>query len=506
MKKINDYLLRNKFELVLSILIFLFIGFFSYLHLIRHDSLHSDYYDLGIMDQTVYNTFKGRILELTNPEGINNFKRMAIHNDIILAFLAPFYFIFSGAQTLVVIQTIVVALGAIPVYLLGKMILKSKPLSLTFAFAYLMYAPLQRAGNFDFHAVLLAVTFLLFMFYFFLRKKYWVTFIFFVLSIISKEQISLTTGFFAAIMAISAYKKNDRKQLFFSVLIFAISVVWFTASIWLIAPYFRGGQHFALSRYKTLGVGPTEIIKNFLLKPGTYFNFIFNSVNSNYLFLLLSPLAFVSLFSPIYLLMALPEFMINFLSSHSQMRGIDNHYAAIIIPFVFISAIFGVNEILKRKILDSKKLIWILITFTFIMSYYKGLLPYSKDSSLKLFMTHRSEMDSVKIWEKKLRDENISISISESLGAHFSQRIKMYRFSETYKYADYVLLMRNDIYNDWLDKKQSIKDYEKLKADKGYNMIYKDNEFEVYKKNGVIPSPDRVEGKLRRGSSLKITI
>ncbi len=483
MKKIFYYLFKNKIEVVLVLLILIYIGFFSFLHIVRHDSLHSNYYDLAIMDQTVYNTFRGRILEVTNPEGINNFKRMAIHNDIVLAFLAPFYLIYSGAQTLVVIQTIVIALGAIPIYLLSKMILKSKPLGLTFSFAYLMYAPLQRAGNFDFHAVMLAVTFLLFMFYYFIRKKYWISLAFFVLSIFSKEQIPLTTGVFAFFMAISAYKNNDKRKLFFSGVILFASILWFALSIWLIIPYFRGGQHFALSRYKTLGIGPTEIIKNFLIKPGTYFSFIFNSVNSNYLFLLLFPLAFVSLFSPIYLLMALPEFMINFLSSHSQMRGIDNHYAAIIIPFIFISAIFGVNEILKRKILDSKKIILIIVVFTLIMSYYKGLLPYSKDSSLKLFLTHRSEMDSVKEWENKLRDENISVSVSESLGAHFSQRIKMYRFSETYRYADYVLIMRNDIYNDWLDKKQAIKDYEKLKADKGYNMIYKDNEFEIYKRN-----------------------
>jgi len=481
-KKIIDFLFRNKTEVILAFLIFLYIGFFSFLHIVRHDSLHSNYYDLAIMDQTVYNTFKGRILEVTNPEGINNFKRMAIHNDIILAFLAPFYFIFSGAQTLVVVQTIVIALGAIPIYLLGKMILKSKPLGLTFAFAYLMYAPLQRAGNFDFHAVMLAVTFLLFMFYFFLRKKYWISFIFFVLSIFSKEQISLTAGFFAAIMAAFAYRKNDRKQLFFSILIFVIGVIWFVASIWLITPYFRGGQHFALSRYESLGDGPFDVIKKIFTNPGLYTSLIFNYDNLSYLFLLLFPLGFLSLFSPGYLLIALPEFMVNFLSNHPQMRGIDNHYAAIIMPFVFISAIFGVNEILKRKILDSRKIILMIIVFTFVMSYYKGLLPYSKDSSLNLFLTHRSEMDSVKIWENKLKDENISVSVSESLGAHFSQRIKMYRFSETYRYADYVLIMKSDIYNDWLDKKQAIKDYEKLKGDKGYNMIYKDNDLEIYKK------------------------
>jgi len=471
MKKIIDFILKNKFGLAVSFLIILFISFFSYLHIVRHTSLHSNYYDLAIMDQTVYNTYRGRILELTNPEGINNFRRMAIHNDIILAFLAPFYFIFSGAQTLLVIQTIVIALGAIPIYLLSKIILKSKSLSLTFAFAYLMYAPLQRASNFDFHAVMLAITFLLFMFYFFLRKKYWISFIFFVLAIFSKEQISLTTGFFAFIMAVSSYKKNDRKKLFFSLLVFIISVVWFVASIWFIAPYFRGGQHFAMSRYNGLEDGLSGVT-----------NLIFNFDNLRYLFLLLFPLGFLSLFSLGYLLIAFPEFMVNFLSNHSQMRGIDNHYAAIIMPFVFISAIFGVNKILKRKILDRKKIILIIVVFTLIMSYDKGLLPYSKDSSLKLFQTHRSEMDSVRIWENKLKDENISVSVSESLGAHFSQRIKMYRFSESYKYADYVLIMKSDIYNDWLDKKQAIKDYEKLAADKGYNMVYKDNDLEIYKK------------------------
>lgn len=482
MKKIINFFFKYKFEIALVFLILLFIGFFSYLHLIRHNSLHSNYYDLGIMDQTVYNTYRGRILELTNPEGINNFKRMAIHNDIILALLAPFYNIFSGPQTLLVIQTIIIALGALPIYLLSKLILKSKYLGVIFAFTYLMYPPLQRANNFDFHAVMLAISFLLFMFYFFWTKKYWVSILFFTLSIISKEEISLTTAVFAFLMMIFAYKKNDRKKLFYSSLILTISIFWFIASIWLIAPYFRGSQHFALFRYKNLGDSPTEIIKNVFTKPSIYINLIFNNTNLQYIFLLLLPLGFLSLFSPIYLLIAAPEFMINFLSSHWQMRGIDNHYAAIIIPFVFISAIFGVKEIIKRKILDIKKISILLIIFTLIMSYYKGLLPYSKDSSLKMFLTYRSEIDSVKIWENKLKDENISVSVSESLGPHFSQRIKFYRFSGTYKYADYVLILKNDIYNDWLDKKQATKDYEKLATDKNYNIIYKDNDFEVYKK------------------------
>jgi uncharacterized membrane protein len=434
------------------------------------------------MDQTVYNTYKGRILDLTNPEGLNNFKRMAIHNDIVLALLAPFYFIFSGPETLLVLQTIIVALGAIPIYMLSKLILRSKYLGIILAFVYLMYPPLQRANLFDFHPVMLSTTFLLFMFYFFTVKKYWLSIIFFILSIFSKEQIPLTTGAFSLLMAVFAYQNHERKKLFFSSIIFFASILWFIMSIWLITPFFRGGQHFALSRYKSLGDGPIGIIKNVLTNPGSYINLIFNVSNFNYLFLLLSPLAFISLFSPTYLLMALPEFMINFLSSHSQMRGINNHYAAVIIPFVFISAIFGIKEILRKKILDEQKISILLITCVLIMSYYKGLLPYSKDSSLNMYLKYRPEIESVKLWKNKLKNENLSISASEHLGPHFSQRKQVFRFSEAYKYSDYVLILKNDIYYDWLNKKQSIKDYEKLKADRGYNIVYQVGDFEVYKK------------------------
>lgn len=479
----RNFIFKFRFEIVLAILISLYIGFFSYLTILRHNNLHSNYYDLAIMDQTVYNTYRSRILELTNPEGINNFKRMAIHNDIVMALLAPFYKIYSGPETLLVIQVIVIALGALPIYLLSKLILKSKYLSVVFAFTYLMYPPLQRANLFDFHPVMLATSFLLFMFYFFLTKKYWISIIFFILSIFSKEQIPLTTGVFSLFMGILAYKEKDRKKLIFSFLIFTMSIFWFIASIWFIAPYFRQGEHFALSRYQSLGEGPTGVIKGFFTKPQLLINIIFTKNNYNYLYLLLSPLAFVSIFSPMMLLIASPEFMINFLSSHWQMRGIDNQYTGVIIPFIFISAIFGAKLIMGKKLLSIKAISTILIFFTLAMSYSKGLLPFSKESPLRYLLFAKPEIKSVELWENRLKDENISVSVSEKLGPHFSQRKKLYRFSKSYKYADYVLIMRRDIYNDWLDKKQSIKDYEKLKADKGYNMIYKDNEFEVYEKN-----------------------
>ena len=64
----RNFFFKFRFEIILVVLISLYIGFFSFLHIVRHDSLHSNYYDLALMDQTFYNTYRVSILELTNPE------------------------------------------------------------------------------------------------------------------------------------------------------------------------------------------------------------------------------------------------------------------------------------------------------------------------------------------------------------------------------------------------------------------------------------------------------
>src|SRR3989338_10562579 len=198
---------KYKYQILLWIFILAYIIYFSYFTILRYKTLYASYYDLGIMHQTVYNTFISiktgdwsRFLELTNPLGSNQIKRMAIHNDILLALLAPFYFLHSGPETLLVIQAAIIALGAIAIFKIANIIFQKNKysilLSLIFSLAYLLYPPLERANIFDFHAVVLSTTFLLFMFYFLLIKKYWLSFVFFTLSLLSKEQIALTTMMF----------------------------------------------------------------------------------------------------------------------------------------------------------------------------------------------------------------------------------------------------------------------------------------------------------------------
>src|SRR5690606_23412919 len=79
----------------------------------------------------------------------------------ILLLIAPLYWIWSDPRLLLWLQAVVVALGAVPLYWFARRRVGGWP-AVGVAAAYLLSPPLQGANLFDFHAVTLAPTFLLF--------------------------------------------------------------------------------------------------------------------------------------------------------------------------------------------------------------------------------------------------------------------------------------------------------------------------------------------------------
>lgn len=507
----------NKYKFILWSLIVIYIAYFSYFTILRYKTLYASYYDLGIMHQTVYNTYMSlktgdwsRFLELTNPTGFNQIKRTAIHNDLFLALLSPFYFIQSEPGTLLVIQTVIIALGALAIFKIANIVFRknkySSLLSLLFSLVYLLYPPLELSNIFDFHAVTLATTFLLFMFYFWLIRKNTLSFLFLILALLTKEQVGLATLFFGIYIFASALRsivvKKERKQnLVYSGIVILLSVTWFILSVFYIIPLFRGGEHFAVSRYSDFGDTPSGIIIGILTSPYSISKYIFRVETLNYLKYLLGPLGFMSLLSPIQLFMALPQFAINLLSNNANMRNIIYHYTAVTTPFVFISAIYGAKKLTAwltnlRGSFDSslfgdslrmteknsiRIIVLLLLFFSITFSYIKGPLPFSKGENIHPFKYPQKEVKDTVFWAKTLRDEKLKISTTGQLSPFFTSRRYFYTFSAYYYLADYVLVRLNEIYN-YPEKNQLIPVYERLTRDKNYELIYKKENFEVYKK------------------------
>lgn len=487
-----NFIKKNKYKILLWVLIIVYSIYFSFFTILRYKTLYASYFDLGIMHQTVHNTFKAivnqdwnRLLELTNPNGPEQIKRMGIHNDLLLVLLAPFYFIHDGPETLLVIQSIVLALGAwaifnIAIQIFGKL-KHAQLLSFIFAFAYLMYTPMQRANIFEFHSVALSTAFLLFMFHFWLRSRYYLSFIFFALSLLTKEQVALTTLFFG----LYSYFFPDPKEKVrgkYGLVLAAISLIWFSWSIHYIIPHFRGSKHFALSYYGDFGETPIGVIIGIVDHPYSVIKYVFQIDSLRYFFFLLGPLGFLSIFSPIQLLISLPEFAINILSNDPHMKNIIFHYTAVIQPFIFVSAIYGVERIIKwRKKISAAAIGIYLIGLTLIFSYFKGPLPFSREAEIHPFKYPQGEAKELVFWAKTLKDEKLKISSTGQLAPFFTSRRYFYIFSKYYYLADYIILRTNEIYN-YPEKNTLIPLYEMLQKDRRYEIIYKNGVLEIYKK------------------------
>src|SRR3989304_9796491 len=232
----------NKYKIILWLFILAFIVIFSCLSIKRYRTLNSYYFDLGIMNQVVYNTSQGRFLEMTNQDLRKNVSRFAIHFDPILAAFAPFYKIYAGPEVLLIGQALILGLGAWAVFLIAEKVLKKPFVATGFGIRFLLYFAVERAALFVFHAVTLATTFLLFAFYFNLAKKHGPYFIFLVLSLLTKEHIGLV------VFMLGLYLFFIKKERKIGIWTAGLGLLFFVATVYFIIPLARGGEHFA-SRY-----------------------------------------------------------------------------------------------------------------------------------------------------------------------------------------------------------------------------------------------------------------
>ena len=119
---------RNRVSLSLVVwgLILAYAVFFSAASIQKHHAFQTTDFDLGNLSQVVWNTLHGRPFLLTNPEGAQPEMSLGIHVWPIILLLAPLYLVWPDPRLLLIAQSVVIALGAWPVYLLAQRAASSK--------------------------------------------------------------------------------------------------------------------------------------------------------------------------------------------------------------------------------------------------------------------------------------------------------------------------------------------------------------------------------------------
>ncbi len=351
--------------LLLALMIGAYFLFFSFLTVRRHQAFQSTAFDLGIYDQALWNTTHGDILRSTNEAGFDSL--LADHFQPTLLLFALLYLVHAGPATLLVGQTAILALGALPAYGLAMHTLApsagqrkeahvaaQRPLpdaekeliGLVFAAIYLLTPAIEQANLFDFHPMTLAASFLLFAFYF-LRTGRQRLFLLFVALAIGCKEVLPFVG-----MLLGAYVVLRERERRLGVATFALSALWLYVGLFLVIPHFnvRGeSQYFAL-HYGQWGDTPLAMVRNILTHPRDLLATLGEPPKPAYLWAILAPWALLPLIGLPALLTGLPVLGVNLLSATQLMHDPDLllHYTAPLVPILFVACLDGIAWVARR--------------------------------------------------------------------------------------------------------------------------------------------------------------
>ena len=483
-----ENILSNKRHVVfLALFIVLYILYFATASFLRFDNFYTGRFDLGNMDQTVWNTLSGRIFQLTDPDGVNTISRLSIHADFILILISPLYLIWSDPRMLLLFQTIVLSLGSVFVYLIAKQVVKDKNLSFTFAISYLLYPALGFVNLYDFHPVSLATTFLLSAFYFYIKKNYLLFTIFAVLAAFTKEQVWAIISLFGLYIFVKEILNKTNKNLkeaLYGITLFIGSAVIFVLLFWKIIPLFKGGNHFALEYYSQFGSSASEVARNILLSPLKTIATLTEGSRIYYLSQLFGPLGYLSLLFPILLIFAIPDLMINLLSANPQLHQIYYQYSSTITPFIFISAIYGARFLMgKFKILTGEKIAMYILITTLVSLYFTGPIPGSKRPNIDMFT---KQLENKVVVTKAIDSipKNVSVASTNNLGSHLSRRENIYTIPYGMERADVIVFLVDHGWSQQSIKEQKIT-IENLKNNPQFNLEFEDRDFYLFIKRNL---------------------
>ena len=339
---------RRDARLANLLVVLLTLGYIAYmaaLTVARHNSFLTHAFDLGIQDQAMY-TLVTNGYPLVTQYGSQPINQFGDHFALIYYAIAPLYAAFSSATTLLILQSVALGLGAIPVYLLAKDKIGSLPVAVALAAAYLLYPALHAVNTFDFHEIALVTPLLLFSLYFLEKDRRGLFVAFLILATLTKEEVALSS---AAIGLYVLWVKRERRL---GGLVLIGSLAYFVLVNQIIMPALGGGPD--LGRFAGVAAagktGFAAILLGVISNPVYAFSQIFlNGQKMIFLVQLFLPVVFLPLFAGAGWLMAVPAFAIALLASVPSQYSLTYHYPAIMVPFVFVLAILGLQRLNLRR-------------------------------------------------------------------------------------------------------------------------------------------------------------
>jgi uncharacterized membrane protein len=339
---------RHSF-LLLLVAMALYVVILTYLTWLRYEVLDASTFDMGINVQ-ISNTILTTGLPLQTPNWVtsngaisNNF--FGVHFSPIRYFFAGIYYLHPDPITLLFIQALFIALGALPIFKISQHFFHNDRTPIIISLLYLMFPPIIMSNLYDFHALSVLPFAVLSGYYCYLTRQYRKAIIFFL---------------FAALIQEAAL------ALLFAVGLQLLVLNWKDAKAFITNRSFvlKNGILFALIVaspvafvFENLLIGRFNTTAGFIVtSPTAYGLALFNLIQNvpqktEYWLIMLAFVGFIPLLRPTASILVLPYLIVSLFGSNPTFSQFYWQYNFLVAPGIFLGLIYGLDSLLKNRAL-----------------------------------------------------------------------------------------------------------------------------------------------------------
>ena len=391
-------------------MVLLYALYFSVRTVGVHNGLGTSAYDFGLYDQGIWLMSRGHSPFVTLM-GRNLF---GDHSSFILVLLIPLYWVFSSTALLFVVQSIVVAIGALPVYWFSRQRLRSEPLAAAMAGVYLLHPSISWTNLENFHpdaALGTLVAFAIWAAYAGKWRWYWVAV---VLALSVKEDVAFVLAPLGLWVALKADKKRG--------LITSLASLFTMALMFLVVMRSFTGVAFRNSwRIPFGGIG--GLLKTALTQPTKLISYLWSEDRPTYVWQMLAPVGFVFLYEPSLALVGFVMLASNVVSTFWYQHQIQYHYSIIIVPCIVMGTVWALGKFSR----PARK--WVsacIIATSLVCGYLWSPMPLARTTTT----SWNSQMPPVVAARESISQvpEDAVVAAYHSLTAQMARRVTIYSF------------------------------------------------------------------------------